>query len=129
MDNIKGDYLLQLGREEWRISYSINSICDLEKATGLTVVEISKQLQNSDKISLSFVRAFLWSGLRKHHSITLEECGELIQKYGLQIVMDQLVLGFSSAFPDADPNANPTMERKRQDGNGTSSLSTGSNAV
>ena len=128
MNNPRGECTLQLGNDQYRLSFSINSICDLERVTGKTVVEISNLLSQPEKLSLSFVRAFLWSGLQKYHPSSIEYSGELIEQHGLGVVMDKLLEAFAEAFPTMD-NSRPTQGRKPAAGNGTNSLSTGSSVV
>jgi hypothetical protein len=125
MNRHRGTYDLNLGDEVYTICYSINSICDLEEALGengrpRSVTKIAEDLNDPDKLSLRFVRAFLWSGLRKHHDMSIEACGDLIEKYGLPVVLEQLVTGFVGAFPVGDGRPR-TAERTSPAGNGLNS--------
>lgn len=130
MNKHRGEFLLKLGKDEYKVCYSINALCSLEEITKKTVIEIGEILSHPEKLSLNFARAFLWAGLQKYHPMTtIEGAGDLLEEHGMEMVVTKLVEGFATAFPQSNNSDRPMMEGNQSGGNGKDSSSIGSNVV
>lgn len=69
---------------EFVLRYDINSICNVEAALGVNMMELMSKLNPSTPTSFSDARLLLWAGLRDQlPDLTLEAAGELFAKVGL----------------------------------------------
>jgi tRNA A-37 threonylcarbamoyl transferase component Bud32 len=79
-NKVKGQRTFQVGNDTYTVHFDFNALAELEDATGMTVPQISEQMQDTSKISIKFIRSLMWAGLLKHHGLCLEEVGELISQ-------------------------------------------------
>jgi hypothetical protein len=93
-NKIKGQRSFKVGDQTYTVHFDFNALAELEDATGMTVPQISEQMQDSSCISIKFLRALTWAGLLKHHGLSLEEVGELMS----QGDMNELFLSVGEAF-------------------------------
>jgi hypothetical protein len=67
---------LQIGNKTYKIEYDINSACDIEDVTGVSIIRLAS-------ISAKSARAYLWGGLRIHYpDLTLTDAGKLLSEHG-----------------------------------------------
>jgi len=68
---------LKVGEKEYRLKYTTNIMCQLEKMTGCGINKMSDAVGD-----FSTTRYLLWAGLQKfNHEITVESTGNLIDEY------------------------------------------------
>lgn len=105
----RGHIDLTAGEAVYRLSFSINALCELEDATGKSVNELVNEM-NSPNPRLSMIRTLLWGALRDHHEeVTLREAGEIAGEAGMQQTGEAVGKAFELAFPAAkeDPGSRP----------------------
>jgi len=76
----KGGFLmyitLKVGGKQYKLRYTMNSMCELERMTGKKLADII------DDGEFTAVRAMIWAALLPlNHSISLTAAGEIIDKY------------------------------------------------
>ncbi|NWJ24771.1 hypothetical protein [Rhizobium sp. RM] len=107
-----GQVHLQAGDEEYRISFGINALCELEDVFGKSVQKIVEEDLNGDDITMKAVRNVVWAGLLDQHpEITVKEAGNVVSKAGMQNCMDAISKAFALAFPEAKGSKNPRRGR------------------
>jgi hypothetical protein len=107
----KGEVLLQAGEDSYKLSFSVNALCELEEAMGLNVTQIGKRL--SGDVALKDVRLLLWAGLLDHHpGIDLRKAGIIMTIATPQVVGAAIGEAFQKAFPQEDAGARPPKGRK-----------------
>ncbi|MHA6641349.1 GTA-gp10 family protein [Mesorhizobium sp. A623] len=98
----RGQVALTVGDLEYKLSFSVNAICELETELDKSVSEIIASIQDPKQLRLSSVRALVWAALRDHHEeITIKEAGLIATAAGIQVVVEKIGHAFKLAFPDA----------------------------
>lgn len=87
---------------EFTLAYDFNALCKAEEELG----PMGKAMARIEEGSLSTVRALVWAGLQKHHSMTLEEAGEAVAAVGFDKASEAIGKAMSGAFPDAGKAGN-----------------------
>jgi hypothetical protein len=117
--------LIELEGRSVRLRFSINTFCDLEDNTGLSLNEIFDRLKDSPR--LSFIRQCYFVALAEADpTMTIKKAGDLIGELSLQKAAELLGQAMAAAFPTDDAKtpggkstgANPNPP---QAGTGTSS--------
>lgn len=76
----RGELEIDLGGRSYTLKLSLNSMCEMEGASGRPFPQIVTQVARG---SLTDLRAFLWAALREHHpDLTIQAVGDLIEKAG-----------------------------------------------
>jgi hypothetical protein len=98
----KGERKLTIGNTEYTLFYDMNALAELEDVTGMTIPEVGNLMADASKISIKFMRAFLYAGLQFYHSDeiqTVKDAGRLMtQADDLNDVFATAVEAFSSVF-------------------------------
>lgn len=105
-----GPVEFQAAGATYQLRYSIDAICRLEAATGLTFPAIAVQLGQASKVSVSLMRHVLHAGLFDHHpELDLRAAGELIATAGgIAPLMKKVDQAIALAFPsEASGTPNP----------------------
>src|SRR5574341_949045 len=105
----KGDVELEVGDARYRLRFSIDAICRLEEATGMSFALLAVKLSNPATQSVSLVRQVLHAGLSEAHpEIDLKPAGELIVPAGgVGAVMEKFNRAVELAFPEVKAAAAP----------------------
>ncbi len=107
-----GQVALTAGDKEYRVSYGVNALCELEEAFDKSVQKIVDQDLNGANVSMRAVRRVVWAGLiDQHPEITLKEAGAIADSAGVQACMDAISAAFKLAFPEAKGPKNPRQGR------------------
>lgn len=77
----RGEVELKAGDKTYTLVYTINSLCELEKTTEKSVDEVLSEI-NSGNPRLLAIRDLFWAGLLKHHKMTVNEAGEVMDEAG-----------------------------------------------
>ncbi len=114
----RGEVDLKAGKEKYTLHFSINAICELEEAAG---VSFSEFLDQGEGLGLRGMRLLVWAGLLdKHEDVTLKMAGDIAQKAGIVVATEKAMEAFLAAFPDADGEAeslkNPPKAKAKQTG-------------
>lgn len=112
----RGQVALNVGDLEYKLSFSVNSLCELEAALDLPIATIITTIQNPKEVRLRFIRALMWAGLQDYHDeVTLKDAGLIVTDIGIQPAMEAVGTAFKLAFPDAPKggkaSANPPTAR------------------
>lgn len=104
----RGSVALQAGDTAYTVSFSINALCELEEAFGVSVQKIGSLFDDPDNVSMKNVRKLVMCGLHDHHEgIDEREAGKIATEAGLQTCMDAISKAFQLAFPEAAAGGNP----------------------
>jgi hypothetical protein len=109
----RGQVDLKAGEATYRLSFSINALCEIEDATGKSVNELAAEMGGAPRLSL--IRVLLWGALRDHHEeVTLKQAGEIAGEAGMAETGEAIGNAFALAFPDAkeDPGSRPPKAGK-----------------
>lgn len=102
----RGQVALKAGDRDYMLSYSVNSLCELEDELELPIASIVTTMQTPDKLRMTFVRALVWAGLQDHHDdVSIKDAGLIIGDAGFQPSMEAVREAFKLAFPDAQKGA------------------------
>lgn len=100
---VKGEVAFEAAGRPYTLSFSVNALCELEEALGLSVARISEVMGDDNSVSLRNVRALVWAGLRDHHpEVTQVEAGRLIDAVGIAEAVGLVGRAFMLAFPQED---------------------------
>jgi hypothetical protein len=117
--------LIELEGRSVRLRFSINTFCDLEDDTGLSLKEMFDQLKAKPR--LSFIRKCYFVALAEADpTMTIQKAGDLIGEISLQKAAELLGQAMAAAFPADDgktPGGKSTGANPKtpQAGTGTSS--------
>jgi hypothetical protein len=102
----RGSVALQAGDMAYTVSFSVNALCELEDAFGVTVQKIGAIFDK--EASMKDVRKLARCALSDHHpAITDKEAGKVVTDAGLPVFMDAVQKAFQLAFPEVKDKANP----------------------
>lgn len=108
----RGEVALKVGDLEYKLSFSVNAICELENAMDKPMSEIVASM--NEAMRMSTLRTVVWAGLQDHHEgTTLKEAGKIASDAGIAAISDAIGEAFALAFPEADGNANPPKAAQR----------------
>lgn len=104
----RGVVELQAGGETYRLSFSVNALCELEEQLDKPVAEIIASIQNPEQLRISSVRALIWAALRDHHDqLTIKDAGQITTDAGFQVAVAKVGEAIRLAFPEAKGKGNP----------------------
>lgn len=96
----RGSVALQVGDTAYTVSFSINALCELEDAFGVTVQEVGALF--GENASMKDVRKLARCALSDHHpDVSDKEAGKVVSDAGLPAFMDAVQKAFKLAFPEA----------------------------
>lgn len=102
----RGQVALKAGDREYMLSYSVNSLCELEDELELPIASIVTTMNDPEKLRMKFVRALVWAGLQDHNAdVSIKDAGIIIGTVGFQPAMEAVRGAFKIAFPDAEKGA------------------------
>jgi hypothetical protein len=123
-NRVIGEVSFKLGGKDYTMCFDNDALVQLEDQLDIGIVAITTEMQKwgkePERVRLKWIRAMLWSGLRKHHpNMTIKQAGELIDSSSGGEVMDTITNAMQKAFGDSETKeARPT--------NGGDSTGTGS---
>lgn len=97
-NQIKGTRTITSGEQEYTVFFNMNTLVLLEEELGMTVPQITQQMQGENQISFKFLRSLLWAGLQKHHKVSVEEAGEILSDGDLNEIITQVGQAFSTSI-------------------------------
>ncbi len=111
-----GEVPLKAGDETYKVSLSLNAMCELEEAFGKPLLEVVGELEQAQtdpkKLRLATVRTLVWGALQDHHpEVDLRQAGIIAGLAGLPVVMEAIVKAIHLAFPQAKPGARPNPRK------------------
>lgn len=86
---------LTIGDKIYDFEYRLNSICELERESGVTVGEVLNMPQ------YTMLRYMLWAGLLRHHAMTIDAAGDLAEQYLEANGSDALIAAITGAIEAA----------------------------
>ena len=103
----RGEVSVRVGDDEWKFSFSVNALCELEDCLDRPVPQIVASLGDTDNLRISDVRAIVWAALLdKHEGISLTEAGDVASKVGTLVCLEKVGKALDLAFP-AKGSKNP----------------------
>lgn len=107
-----GEVPLTVDGEVYKISFSLNAMCELEDAFGQPLLAVIADLQEAQadprKLRVSVLRTLVWGALQDHHpDIDEKAAGRLAGRAGLPNVMAAILEAIQLAFPQSKPGAKP----------------------
>lgn len=104
----RGEVALKVGDLEYKLSFSINAICELEDALDMPVAQVAERMKDAGNLRMSLVRTVVWAALGDHQEgITAKEAGRIVTEAGIPAVMEAIGKAFSLAFPEVEGKGNP----------------------
>lgn len=95
----RGEVTLQTGDVTHKLRFTVNSLCNLEDALDMSIIEIGNKLSDVKKVRVSLLRTIL-----KHclpGGTTDDQAGEIIGEVGLPATMSAISEAIKQAFPEA----------------------------
>lgn len=119
----RGEVAFKAGDAEYKLSFSINALCELEDALGEGVNAVAAQLSDPASVRIKTVRAVLWAGLLDNHSgLSLDDAGRIMSDAGVPATMQAIGRAFAAAFPEPKGEAKANGSRPPKAGNGSRSV-------
>jgi class 3 adenylate cyclase len=88
---------------DYTLRYSINALCELEDASGMSAVQLAMSLSDEETFKIKSLRLMVWGGLiDNHEEITLKQAGDIISDFGAPKTMEAITKAFELAMPDAE---------------------------
>lgn len=104
----RGEVALKVGDLDYKLSFSINAMCELEDLMDRPIAEIASSLNDPASLRMSTVRAIAWAALRDHHpDVDIKSAGIMVTSIGINVAMEAIGRAFAMAFPEAQGKANP----------------------
>jgi hypothetical protein len=124
---LKGEYSFKAPKEEGEgedtfvMRLDTNAFCEIEEALGLTLPELMAHLNQAP--SLRLYRGVVYGALFHHHGLTIEQCGDLIQRVGIEKMTAHVNSLVESVMPEAKERvgnapAPNRAQRRAQSGRG-----------
>lgn len=99
----RGELGFECGERRFVLKYSVNALCELEDALGMSIRQFASLFKEPDSIRLKQVRAAMWSGLlEKQPGITQQQAGAIIEEITMMRAMDLVGQAMKAAFGFAD---------------------------
>jgi hypothetical protein len=112
---MRGEIPFEADGASYRLSFSVNALCELEDHLSQGITQIIAMLQDPDKLRLSQVRAVFWAGLRDHHNdVDLGAAGDLMTAMGNVVAIDLIGKAFALSFPSSGPTDGPLGKAARR---------------
>jgi len=109
-----GEVPLDIDGTTYKISLSLNAMCELEEEFGRPLLAVISDLEAAQadptKLEVKTLRALVWGALQDHHpEISIKEAGILAGRAGLPVIMGKLMEAIQLAFPavTGGKSANP----------------------
>jgi hypothetical protein len=96
----RGEVALVAGDQTYTLAYTINSVCELEEELGQSLAEIVAGMGR-----LKVIRAVLWAGLLRHHKMSIDEAGDVMDAAGVPATVEAVNKAIASAFPPPEAGA------------------------
>lgn len=111
----RGIVPLTAGDEEYKLSFSINAICEIEEHFGLPIAEVGKMMQEGEGFRVNTLRFVLWAGLQDHHDeLTLKDAGLIASNAGIDACGAAIGRAFQLAFPKPEKAGGRGSDRPRR---------------
>lgn len=117
----KGEVDLDIDGATYKVSLSLNAMCELEDAFGRPLLAVISDLQAAQadptKMRISTIRTLVWGALQDHHhDVDIKEAGRLAGRAGLAAIMGAVQEAVFLAFPDAKAKAKAKPNPRRAKG-------------
>ena len=110
----RGEVALSVGDQSYKLSFSVNALCELEDALDMPVSKIAELLNDGANLRLSIVRTVIWAALQDHHEgIELKQAGMIATEGGIPTVMNKIGEAFQLAFPKGGNAPRPPKAKAR----------------
>ncbi|NGP19297.1 hypothetical protein [Devosia aurantiaca] len=111
-----GEVPLIAGDATYKVSLSLNAMCELEDAFGRPLLEVIGDLQAAQAdpkgLRITTIRMLVWGALQDHHpDIDLKRAGVIAGEAGLPIVMEAIIKAIHLAFPQAKAGTKPNPRK------------------
>lgn len=125
----RGEYRLTVEDKDYVLRFSADTICDLEDALGMTLNQISEQMQDPAKLRMSMVRTMFCAGLSDKHP-DLDEAARrtLFKALGPVDAVGHVAKAFGLAFGVDEQSAEGNGKNPPQPGLADSGTGPGSSA-
>lgn len=116
-NKVRGKVALQSGDATYELSFSVNALCSLEDATGLSSQEVFAQLGeqiDNDKLQMRLVRKiFKCALIDAIPDIDEKIAGEIMDKATIKVAVQKLTEAIISAHPEKEGGTeNPPAVKK-----------------
>ncbi len=99
----RGQVTLKATDKDYRLSFSINAMCELEDHFGEPITMIADRMKDAAKVNAKTFRVLLWAALLDNQpDITLGEAGAIRAPGGVNEIIGKIGEAFQAAFPPAD---------------------------
>jgi hypothetical protein len=109
-NSARGSVALQAGENEYKISFSVNALCELEEAFDVNVQQIGAIFEQD--ASVRDVRKLARCALSDHHpDLSEKDAGRVVSEAGIPAFMAAVQKAFQLAFPEAKGGENPPQAK------------------
>jgi len=107
-NRVRGEVAFKLGGKEYTMVYNHGALVELEDKLDRGIVAITSEMQRwakePERVRLKWVGLLIWAGLLKHHNMTVEQAGELLDVASAEGVNLMEIIGdaMSKAYGDIE---------------------------
>lgn len=124
---LKGDIGFKIGDESYKLSFSAEAIFRLEKKLGKKVIEIGKEMSDTEGVDLGMFRTIFWAGLIDGGYVDVDDV-ESVRPFFSAVKLPQVASLVSGAFfmafdieAEVPAKTRPTKPSQKQVGTGSAS--------
>lgn len=102
----RGELGFECGERRFVLKYSVNALCELEDALGMSIRQFASLFKEPEGIRLKQVRAAMWAGLlEKQPGVTQQQAGTIIEEITMMKAMDLVGQAMQAAFGSSSSGA------------------------
>ena len=113
-NRVRGEVAFKLGGKEYTMVYNHGALVELEDKLDRGIVAITSEMQRwakePQRIRLKWVGLLMWAGLLKHHNMTVEQAGELLDVASAEGVNLMELIGESMSRAYGEPEKKGSSE-------------------
>jgi hypothetical protein len=115
----RGEVELAFGGERYTLRMSLNAVAEVETYLDMGVNDIAALVGNPKNFRIGTWRVLLWGALREFHPCSIEEAGEIMQRAGVDAIMDKVVEAMQLSHPEKQAGAKNPRKASRKVGSTT----------
>lgn len=105
-----GEIEFKAGDTVYSMAFDFNALCRIEDETGQDIQSFFTAFEKT--VSMRSLRLLVWAGLAKHHSVSLDEAGDIITEAGgVEAVIPAIEKATRAAFPGGAKGKKQTARR------------------
>lgn len=102
----RGEAIVRVASGEYTLAFTLGACRAIEQETDKPIGEVLGAIVGNTT-DLYLLQVLIWAGLRKHHNLTLDEVGDLVNMFEAKVWGTAITNAFAGAATEDKPDANP----------------------